>query len=435
MELRFLHLCSLRSVKNAVEDMIKQIAPPENIEEAPNVSKEVEGDLKQLFSHPYFKDKTEITLSDILTISGYYDIILNIVKTSNNVKKDKNEAWKKLNEELEQYDKVKSKIPDEPSLEEAFLEKNKMENIERNGEEHPENSEFVKEKKGIKRRGRKSTCNNEQKEIRRKYYETKLKKLISVQECLNWHSCQLTAALVGTKSLQAYFDIQNIDSKNIVIPFHHQFLSLFDEDRFFNINSCISVDVENAQDSIKNITKFYTPTNIISSDETMIACHQRHSPHFIFIAGKPHPVGILFTSAADSNCVVIGFNIRNRTEEINVNLPEYNGTKREPFNRNQIDLAEPKSMKSLVEEVTTNAKENSTIITDRLYSDVNLVKSLFEKNQHGVMKCSNNRPPWIFSQLCHQILRGKSSLNIGDSVIGKGYININGKNKEFFLVL
>ena len=57
MELRFLHLCSLRSVKNAVEDMIKQIAPPENIEEAPNVSKEVEGDLKQLFRFWYRSSK------------------------------------------------------------------------------------------------------------------------------------------------------------------------------------------------------------------------------------------------------------------------------------------------------------------------------------------------------------------------------------------
>lgn len=144
-----------------------------------------------------------------------------------------------------------------------------------------------------------------------------MEKEFDVQEILNFHAATLTAAKYGTKSIGDFFVLDTIESKNVQIPFHHQFISLFSKDRFYLLNSCICIDIEKAQVSIVKVTDFYTPTNIISSDETMIACRQSGAPHYIFIPNKPHSHGILFTSGADSNGIVIGFIIRNCTAKIN----------------------------------------------------------------------------------------------------------------------
>merc|ERR1712224_198895 len=276
--------------------------------------------------------------------------------------------------------------------------------------------EKKKEKKnenlGEKGRGRNPKRSAEKVKQRGKYHKQNLEKEFDVQEILNFHAATLTAAKYGTKSIGDFFVLDTIESKNVQIPFHHQFISLFSKDRFYLLNSCICIDIEKAQVSIVKVTDFYTPTNIISSDETMIACRQRGAPHYIFIPNKPHSHGILFTSGADSNGIVIGFIIRNRTEKIMLNLPSYKRrASQNNFTRSEHEkISEPKKMKELVEGATKNIQESSTIITDKLYSGLGLLESYLERNQHGILKCSSNKPTFLFSSLAIAYLKNQEEV-------------------------
>jgi len=349
----------------------------------------VEAEFVKRNDHQFKEDTTGFTLSDVAKRCGYTELIENICLTSLNTQRKKYDARAKEN-----YSNATKK-----------------------------RGRPIKQDSGL--------------DQRQDYYDSQLQKPLQLRKIYDYHSCILTAAKTGTKKIGDCFSIEVLSEKNINLPFHHQFISLFTKTEFEAINSNLSIDIEKAQESISRVTNFYTPNSIISSDETMIACEQRNAPHHLFIPDKPNNTGNLFTSSADKNGVVIEMKLRNRTEEIMLNLPTYKRTSNESnkFSRTHYEKAKSKKVYDLIGDVTTKIAADSTVVADRLYSGIPLLSSLLSRNQHSVLKCRGDRPSWLFKNLSHRILKNKENLTQGDNIVGTCYIPIDGNLRQFFLVL
>lgn len=92
--------------------------------------------------------------------------------------------------------------------------------------------------------------------------------------------------------------------------------SVLTKSKFDHIMNCLDFDIDFLQDSFnESLQGIYQPTCILSADETMTPSKSRNNPHHMFIPGKPHPNGTLFTSVADENHLILGYKIRRRDKE------------------------------------------------------------------------------------------------------------------------
>jgi hypothetical protein len=65
----------------------------------------------------------------------------------------------------------------------------------------------------------------------------------------------------------------------------------------------------------QKIQVLYSPSIIVATDETMTPHKGRGAVHHAFVNGKPHPNGVLSTSAGDANHIALRLKIRRRVEE------------------------------------------------------------------------------------------------------------------------
>lgn len=263
---------------------------------------------------------------------------------------------------------------------------------------------------------------------RRERYKKDYEKPFTRIEIYNWYACVLYAILYDFKSIEEYFKFKPREGfEGLQSNF---FYSRFTRDRFYLLNSCVSIIVEEGQEIITAVNDFYKSTSVIAGDETCFACKSKMNPAHTMAPSKPKKNVIMFTSSADSNKVIGGFKIRGRTADLNLFLPHYMQT---PENFDRVDHVpqQPIQFHTEMEAVVKKqAQPNSVSVTDRLYSGIQLLKQFGILEKAIVMKCKSDRPSFLFKNLLHKLF-DKSTSKVGDYAYGIGDVALGGKVVRF----
>lgn len=150
------------------------------------------------------------------------------------------------------------------------------------------------------------------------------------------------------------------------------------------------------------LRELYFPGWKLAVDETMCPTKSSKNPHHMYVPNKPHPNGILFTSVADENLLMLSLKIRRRVlEDPDIFV---NRTKDEmAFNRTNYTPVPKKRTHELVEELY-DYPEGSLVIVDKLYGGMNLLMNLAKRRVFMIGSCRSDRPSFLFKEFYIHLL-------------------------------
>ena len=138
-----------------------------------------------------------------------------------------------------------------------------------------------------------------------------------------------------------------------------------------------------------------------------------NNPHHFYIPGKPHPNGVLYTTAADMNHFLHGISPR----------PCLN-TDFDPllFRDQEMYTLDRSKYKKTHNDSCTNVLEvmqypkGSIVVIDRGYGSIEIVDKLRQNGIFCVAKCPAARPTFIFKGFLHTILLHQKPTKLGQAV-------------------
>jgi hypothetical protein len=144
------------------------------------------------------------------------------------------------------------------------------------------------------------------------------------------------------------------------------------------------------------LSELYVSDWKLAADESMCPSKSSKNPHHMYVPNKPHPNGILFTSVADENLIMLSLKIRRRVKEDYETLTNRNKKEME-FSRTKLTSLPKQTTVDLINDLY-KYPSGSVVVVDKLYGGLKLLKVLANKGIHTIASCRKDRPSYIFSQ-------------------------------------
>jgi len=109
----------------------------------------------------------------------------------------------------------------------------------------------------------------------------------------------------------------------------------------------------------------------------------------------------LSNSAADADTYYIAFNLHKRTIN-DLPYPILANSKREPLNREQLGLVEPKTIPEILLTLAQKLEPGHLIVADKWFGNLDVAVALQEQGHDCILKCMNNRPSMLW-ELAHKL--------------------------------
>jgi hypothetical protein len=161
-------------------------------------------------------------------------------------------------------------------------------------------------------------------------------------------------------SIRNYFDDQHVSNEIYEASTHIGSFanSRMTYTRFVFISSVIDYDIDYVVNALESsIQNVYQHTVPLAPDESMNPLKIRNMVHHFFLMCKPHPNGLLSTSLADENQIVLAVRLRRRTVE-DVDKPALRRVKEPALHRSDFTTPPKKSTTELIMDMTNRISED-----------------------------------------------------------------------------
>jgi len=215
-----------------------------------------------------------------------------------------------------------------------------------------------------------------------KKYSAFLDKEFTLQELLDYVALSLYSGTNKIKSISHLFQKTNKNVLNNLMSAGYFALARMSRSRFNYLSRCLDANPEFLAKEIEDsIASCYQHSNALAPDETMLPLKIRKMCHHMFIRGKPHPNGLLFTSMADYNRIMLAIRMRKRTKN-NIDVPLNKNSKECTTNREDVEREPSTTTQKLIVNVSSRiSTPNSFIVVDSLYGSYQLLEEMKDKKK------------------------------------------------------